>query len=272
MDLFSVKVGWYDAKCRLFKWYRTVKNRFSPPKLSKFLFILCPPYSGSTLLHEIICTSPVVSPNNVFGTREGQSLPEVRRLIEYTKRWEPEYPYPWEAIKAAWMPYWEHSKLLLLDKSPPNTFRAKAIQHHFDPSVFIVLTRNPYVLCESLMRKNKLSAGESAGIVVRFLTYQKMNLEQLSETLLIRYEDLVAHPDSIKENLLGFLPELSAISVHKKFKGHNKDKQKIPVTDLNIGKIEKIKDQEMEEINAVFSLYGALFSYFSYTLIHEADR
>ena len=47
----------------------------------KFLFILSPPYCGSTLLNDIISTSKNVSSNNYLNTREGQTLPEVKQFM-----------------------------------------------------------------------------------------------------------------------------------------------------------------------------------------------
>ena len=52
-----------------------LKNNFVIKKNNhKFLFILSPPYCGSTLLTELISSSGSVSVNNPFGTKEGQKL------------------------------------------------------------------------------------------------------------------------------------------------------------------------------------------------------
>ena len=57
-------------------------KRLLKPKIeNKYLFILAPPYCGSTLLNEIISTSPFVSVNNLHGRREGQQLPTVRKIM-----------------------------------------------------------------------------------------------------------------------------------------------------------------------------------------------
>ena len=49
-------------------------------KSPKFLFILSPPYCGSTMLNQLISSSNNVSCNNNLGTREGQLLPGVSIL------------------------------------------------------------------------------------------------------------------------------------------------------------------------------------------------
>ena len=43
-------------------------------------FILSPPYSGSTMLNQLISSSGNVSCNNNLGTREGQLLPGVKQF------------------------------------------------------------------------------------------------------------------------------------------------------------------------------------------------
>ena len=53
----------------------------------KFLFILSPPYCGSTLLNQLLSTSKNVSCNNNLGTREGQLLPGVREFMFQKDRW-----------------------------------------------------------------------------------------------------------------------------------------------------------------------------------------
>jgi hypothetical protein len=52
-----------------------LKNLFLAKKENQYLFILSPPFCGSTLLTEIISTSKNVSCNNNIGLREGQHLP-----------------------------------------------------------------------------------------------------------------------------------------------------------------------------------------------------
>ena len=45
--------------------------------MKKFLFVLCPPYSGSTVLWRILGTSPQVS----MLPKEGQFVDEVREIM-----------------------------------------------------------------------------------------------------------------------------------------------------------------------------------------------
>ena len=120
---------------------------------NKYLFILCPPYSGSTLLNELISTSNNVSSNNNQGTREGQKLPSVKKIMfDHDDRWNIGLKYDWEFIKKEWLKHWDISKPILLEKSPPNLIRAFDIQSCFQPCYFICMIRNPYAFCEGFIR------------------------------------------------------------------------------------------------------------------------
>ena len=71
------------------------KNIFFAKKNHKFLFILSPPYSGSTLLTQIISTSKKISCNNYIATMEGQLLPELRNHMFNKDRWVKSNIYEW---------------------------------------------------------------------------------------------------------------------------------------------------------------------------------
>ena len=57
------------------------KNSLNKKKKHDYLFILSPPFCGSTLLNELISTSKNISCNNNIGTREGQTLPLVNDIM-----------------------------------------------------------------------------------------------------------------------------------------------------------------------------------------------
>lgn len=170
---------------------KCVKIFFYKNRDHKYLFILSPPYCGSTLLNEIISTSDNVSVNNRYGTREGQTLPSVRKIMfEGINRWNPEIEFDWNFIKMEWMKYWDLSKPILLDKSPANIVRAQAVSRAFDPSFFIIFYRNPYAHCESLMRRNGWSPVRSANFAIDSLRFQKVNIENLGNYIKFSYESL----------------------------------------------------------------------------------
>ena len=88
------KVYYQFTRCKLF-----IPNLINKNKPHKYLFILSPPFCGSTLLNQLISTSKNVSCNNNIGTREGQTLPEARNIMFENNRWDSNVSLPWERIK-----------------------------------------------------------------------------------------------------------------------------------------------------------------------------
>lgn len=236
----------------------------------KFLFILSPKYCGSTLLNEIICTSNAVSVNNSEGTREGQGLPVVKDIMfNHDRRWDESLDFDWQLIKNEWMKYWDLSRPVLLEKSPPNIIRAKSINQHFNPAYFIILYRNPYAHVESLMKRENWTPEESAEFAINCLIYQKQNLESLQRTFQLSYEELTDNPARMSESLSNFLPEISDIVTDKEFNAHNFKNQKMKITNLNSEKISLLTNEELDRINSVFRKNDTLFHYFNYEIMER---
>ena len=129
---------------------------------NQHLFILSPTYCGSTLLNEIISSSSNVSCNNNLGNREGQNLPETFKILFGEDKWDEKKDIDWKHIHKVWDKYWDKSKGILLEKSPPNICRAINIDKEFHNAKFICLVRNPYAQAEGSIRRNNSSAKYAA--------------------------------------------------------------------------------------------------------------
>ncbi len=257
----------FDLKCGALKAFRALQKLGRTPVDHRFLFILCPPYAGSSLMREIICTSPHVSAANIFRMGEGLGLPEIRRLIDYRTPWDENIDYPWAAIEAVWLKYWDTSKPVLMDKGPPNLFRAKAIQEHFKPAWFILMTRNPYAHSEGLMRRDRLTIEAAAHFCIKCLRQQRNNAQILNRICVIRYEDLVIDPNAAKGKLGQFMPELQAVRVNRLFSAHNHQAQRLPITDFNEASIGRLTAEQISGLNKVFSSEKNLLASFGYDLL-----
>jgi len=234
---------------------------------NKYLFILCPPFSGSTLLTEIIATLKNVSPNNEYGTREGQTLPSVRKIMfDHEDRWNPNLFYDWKFIKKEWLKHWDTSKTILLEKSPPNIIRSFKIQKVFKPAYFICMVRNPYARCE----RNKRMGGdliEAAKSMVMQLKYQKNNIEKLDRVLFFTYEKLTENPKKVKTEMIKFIPELEDINIDLISSAHNFLNKKMKIRNLNYEKIKKLNREDLEKLNSIFKKENEILSYFGYDVI-----
>ena len=245
-----------------------LKNLFYSNSTNQHLFILSPPFCGSTLLNEILSSSRNVSCNNNIGLREGQQLPIVKDILFTKERWNPEKDINWQVIHSIWNKYWDRSKAIFLEKSPPNICRAKKIEKEFHNAKFICLTRNPYAQAEGKMRRHNTPAKEAAILSIQYLKYQKENIEQLKNTLLISYEELAENPTKTKNSIIAFVPELCDMNIDLKFKAHNLRAEKnMTITNLNPEKIANIKADDLTIINTIFKKEKKLLNYFNYQII-----
>jgi len=251
-----------------------LQNRFKRkfPRINKrdqkYLFILSPPFCGSTLLNKIISTSGSVSVNNNKGTREGQKLPGVRPIMfDHKRRWDETLDFDWPYIKKVWRKNWDVNATILLEKSPPNILRAKSLEEHFQPAYFIVLYRNPFAHCESLMRRRKTSLEESAQFAIKCLKFQKQNIEQLDRNIQVAYEALSETPVKTLRQIQMFLPELSDMKLDDFYDVHNFKNKPLEMTNLNQEKISRFTSREIDELNRIFKLELDLLGFFGYKLL-----
>ncbi|MEP4485379.1 MAG: sulfotransferase [Halioglobus sp.] len=235
----------------------TTENR------SHYLFVLCPPYSGSTLLWKLLATSANVSAL----PSEGQFLPELEQVMR-DRPWRDELNLPWPHIKSIWLSYWDTSKPVLLEKSPPHLIRAQQIAEHFQPVSFIVMARNPYALCEGLIRRNQWTAEAAAKHALRCLIAQQHNLQRFPESLKITYESLTNNPAVESQRIIEFLPILESLDIQASFEIHSIDGTlSRPIVDLNPKKIAELSDEQIRDINDVLSEGKEALNYWGYELL-----
>lgn len=248
-----------------------IPNFVHKHKEHQYLFILSPPFCGSTLLNQIISTSNNVSCNNNIGTREGQTLPEVIEVMFNNNRWNENAKLPWQKIKKIWRKYWELSKPILLDKSIPNIMRANKLKEVFSPISFICIVRSPYAQCEGIIRRTGKSAEIAAKFTIDCLRYQKENIESQKKLLFFTYEELCDNKDKVISDIINFIPELEDININKKFKAHNfKTTKSMQITNLNKEKIKNLSKGDLEVINKCFDQEKELLKYFNYPIINSS--
>ncbi|MDY6781435.1 MAG: sulfotransferase [Cyanobacteriota bacterium] len=228
--------------------------------MKSYVFILCPPYSGSTLLWKLVSTSDAVSSL----PKEGQFLPEVRKVMRRDP-WNSNEQFPWETIKEVWNKYWDPSKPLLLEKSPPNIIRTREIIEHFSPIYFLLMVRNPYAHCESLMRRNKVNAEEAAEFTLRCMRQQAENVANLDVSLAFTYEALVQNPKLIAEKIQSFIPQIGELQYDKKFETRAIDGiQSRKIVDFNQKKIDNLSLSDLDKINRALGENKDIMEYWGY--------
>tara|TARA_B100001093_G_scaffold520511_1_gene617197 strand:- start:4088 stop:4903 length:816 start_codon:yes stop_codon:yes gene_type:complete len=245
-----------------------IPNLFFSKKNHKYLFILSPPFCGSTLLNQIISSSKNVSCNNNIGTREGQTLPGVKKIMFDQKRWDEKNKLPWNKIKKIWRLHWFLKKPILLDKSIPNIMRVNQLKDFFHPSYFICMVRNPYAICEGVMRRSNKSALEAAKFTIKCFIYQMQNNNNHKDIIFFSYEDLCDNTTNTITKIKTQIGELYDINPNQKFKAHNfKTKKSMCITNLNNEKIKKIKKKDLIVINKHFNQNKKVLDFFNYKII-----
>lgn len=243
------------------------KNIFLAKKNHKFLFILSPPYSGSTLLTQIISTSKKISCNNYLATMEGQLLPELRNHMFNEDRWDQSNIYDWYKIKSVWMKYWDRSKTILMDKTTTNIMRFDEIKKEFNNTYAICLVRNPYAVVEGIIRRNSKPIEFAIEFVIKTLQYQKYNIENNKNLIWIKYSELCDNQDLVNKKINTILPEIDDLDFNKFFSAHNFKNEPLKITNLNNEKISKLKKVDISKINKYFLEEKELLQFFNFQII-----
>jgi len=235
---------------------------------SKFLFILCLPFSGSTLITKLIGTSKNAS---IFSSTEseGQKIPELGDIMLIDDRWNPNIKFPWQKIKEIFMSHWDLSKPILVEKSPPNIIRTQEIIKEFHPIFFIASIRNPYAFSYSFHRRSPdVPFSHIAKRWVSMAKFQISNIENLDNILFFTYEDLTNHPETISAKIANFIPELHDLDIHAQFTIHSMTGSKRkPIQNFNNIAISQLSSSHILELNQIFEKEKHVMDYFLYDFL-----
>lgn len=256
-----------------------------------YLFVLCINNGGSTLIERILSRC-----KNASGLRtEGQSLihslnpppmrhklnPLVSSWSEFRTSIADPNNYDWNIIKRVWHQRWNMSKRVLVQKSPRDLFRAEMIEHNFSNTHFIIMSRNPYSICETGKKSKKTGGREKiyslAEIFARRVkhwvechTAQTENIKKTKKKIVIRYEDLVNDPTTTEQQIVNFIPALSDVKCSGPIFVKNRNPKIIK--NMDIEKIKRLATCDIYEINELLRPHVDLLSFFGYYLIDPSNK
>jgi hypothetical protein len=207
-----------------------------------YLFILSAPYSGSTVLWRLLQTSSQVSalPD------EGQKLPELRTMMR-DKPWDPKTCFDWDLIYHTWHSYWDSSKAVLLEKSPPHLCRVATLQAHFQPARYILLLRDPLAICEALNRRNGMDWTQAAERWIHWLRLHLDCRQALAGEAfrVLYYEDMVSQPGQSFTALGTWLPSIADVDPFAAIEAHAIDGvQRRPLLNIDSKKLARVGARE----------------------------
>jgi len=232
------------------------------------LFVLTPPYCGSTLLWQILKSSPHVTAL----PKEGQQVVE-KEFMPGTKCLEnPERQIQWREIKERWEQEWDFEAPIRLDKSPAAIHHAQDLAEWFPPAKFIGLIRDPYAFCEGCFRrKSNYTYGDCAELWRKCAASQKRNIQSLEEIVWFTYESFTERTDEVLQQILEFLPALESLHTEETdtFTVQGRMQE---IRNVNPQKIRMLSRNEVEEINEVLKGCTDLLQFFGYPMRDPSDH
>ena len=220
----------------------------------KYIFVLCPPSHGSTIIINLIDSSPNVSSFLDAATWAGESQWLYGRHgdKDYKKnRWDPNYKLDMNVVNKVFELYLDSGKDIWLEKSPPTICRAKMFEDYFSKLgdvYFVISIRNPY------------AASRGAKDWVRHAEYQKWNIENLKNTIVISYEECCMDLDSVITKTKSKIPEL--VDIYNK---PNSKKKGERFGKIHQNKVDRIKNKE--EKNNILKDNIGILDFFGYKII-----
>ena len=247
--------------------------KFDESNQPHFLFIITPPYSGSTALSELLNSSHRTMILQNRG--EGQWL--VPGLCE-KDRWNPDKEINYLSVKAVWLSTFQRIQRLVqnvdvvIEKSPPNMMRIEKLSSQFLDYSFIANNRNPYANCASILYRNhkpeNLESDQRISILRNLAKAWLMRSGKIRELVLklniplITYEEFCQKPSLILSKLQ--LPDGVSDTINLKSKVKVKDYKVQEISNQNQRQISNLTDEEIEQITDILKRNEELLSFFGY--------
>jgi hypothetical protein len=240
-----------------------------------FIFIVTPPYSGSTALCKLLNTSHrsmLLDPRG-----EGQWLVPG---LSNSQRWQAELAVDYESVRAVWLNKFQSVQALtqtidvVIEKSPPNMVRMEQLSSQFKSCSFLANNRDPYANCASILYRHhdadNLDTDRRISIVQKLAADWQFRSEYIRKLVekksipLVTYETFCDDPASvisaldIAENLKASINPVAEVQV--------KDYGQQPVFNQNERQISSISRQEIAAISSVLVKDRHLMDFFGYEL------
>jgi hypothetical protein len=242
----------------------------------KYIFVLCPPYQGSTVIYRLLGTSPNVSTFLGKAPWMGEGFGWINHADNRfaPNRWDPNYPLDMKLVHDIYHNNWDTNKPVLCEKSPAMICRASLFYDWFKQYgdvYFIIQMRDPYTTNYGKIHKSMHppSSSENSSLSVdeysyklwdEFALYQKDNLEKFRDiSVFVSYEELCDNTDGAISKILEKMPFLGSLNP--------KDKLFDQSNTERFGRIQKVDSiTDKEEKTRYFKENSTLLKYFNYKI------
>lgn len=225
----------------------------------KYIFVLCPPYQGSTIITHLINNKNVSTFADITINYESQALYEKYGCVDYKQnKWNPEYNLDMNIVKKIFDEHLDENCNIYLEKSPPNICRAKIFEDYFSQFgdvIFVISIRNPY------------STKYGAKKWITHAEQQKFNIENLKNVIVTSYEECCNNTYVLIDKITKGIPELGPIDDNAENKKARTSKYDVHdrATQIHNKKVDRIINKE--EKNIVLREHVELMKYFGYDII-----
>jgi hypothetical protein len=106
-----------------------------------------------------------------------------------------------DRLGAEWSRYWDTSKPVLLEKSPPNIIRTRFLDSLFPKSLFVMMLRHPIAVSYATHKYRKVPL---ISLLRHWLHAHRLlaeDLPHLHHILLVRYEAFVVKPQAVLDRV-----------------------------------------------------------------------
>lgn len=240
-----------------------------------FIFMITPPYSGSTAMAKIIDTSQKIT--TLHSSGEGEWL--VPGMCQ-KDRWDPHKFIDYDSVKAVWLKKFQIKKrknpdlVAVFDKTPASMMRLESLISNFTHYSLLANNRNPYANCASILYRkfspDSLDAQQRKDLVRRLAKDWVERSKQIKalinkfEIPLVTYEAFCEKPLSLKEALNIPVEILNTINFDADVKV--KDYSPQPIQNQNKKQINKLTSDDITVITNVLMGEQSLLDYFGYEL------
>ena len=244
-----------------------------------WLFLLGVSNSGTTILTRLLASHPRLRVLPKEGQALTDAVPKGDRLGT-GRRWterldvfhltEESDPAPALRAKYDWAYHCERRPGILVEKSPPNSVRARWLQANFRPARFLAIVRHPYAVCEGMRRRSRATIEDAARQWATANEVLLADAESLERFLLLTYEELTERPEETLERLREFLDldePFDRSVAERPLRMVNVEGEPRPLQNFNAKSLERLTD---EEIAAIDRIAGPMMERLGYVPLERA--
>jgi len=154
------------------------------------------PQDEGQFLQSVFPTAITFGGPGIFGFNSAMHLTENSSLVTEANR---------QKLFSEWSPYWDLSKPILLEKSPPNLLKTRFLQTIFPHSYFVVTIRHPGVVSLATQKWIPIQPRILLRHWLQCYNIFFTDKNHLENCLIIRYEDFVREPDPHLKRIYDFI-------------------------------------------------------------------